>query len=1163
MYCAYSEAANQILTPAVFDARVDAIYNGLVSEGIALDNGAGMKSYVATRRATILADLAANAAAPMAITLNSGADFATNRNLIQISGTAPVGVKDIRINGINQTVTWTGVNTWTLFYTLQAGANALNITGEDRNNVIFTNDTINITYTGPAETPQDKLVINEIMYHPLAPNSSYIELWNRSASNAFDLSNWKLDGVDFTFPDGTFIDAGQYRVVVANTVAFQAAYGAGLTPLGEWSGTLDNGGETLTLWQWVATTNATNYVLVDQVCYDDAAPWPAAADGFGPSLQLIDAARDNRRVANWGITQTNASLASTQTLVRFTNLWRYNQTAYLTGVNWTATNYNDSAWPQGLGLLYAETAALPEPKSTPLTLGRTNYHFRARFNFTGTPALHQLKLRLVVDDGVVVHLNGTELYRLGVPGGQNDHTFADRTIGEANYEGPFIVPTSALIPGTNVLAVEVHQVNAGSSDVVMGVEMIAEPLSGGSLPLYTPGAANAITAARPDFSGVWINELQTDNVTGPIDLFGEHAPWVEIYNAGTNTVDLGTWHLTDSYTNLTKWAFPAGTMLAPGAFRTVWLDAEPGQTGAGELHASFRAPLTNGSLALVGPYNGTNTIMDFLNWNFSSPNRSLGSIPDGNPCQRRSLAIVTPAATNNPALPPVAIFINEWMAQNSTTLADPVDGLFQDWIELYNPGSSPVDLGDYFLTDSLTNKTKWKFPDNTIVPAQGFLLVWADNENSQNNSTNADRHASFSLAAGGEAIGLFTDTGLQVDAVVFGPQFNDISQGRYADGAGGIYFMTNRTPRAPNNIGSFNQPPVLAAIGPRVATEGQTLAFTATATDPDPADALTFTLDPGAPAGASISAAGAFTWAPTEAQGGASYNVTVRVTDNGTPAQNDFETFSINVLKTNAAPVLNTINNQLVIEQQPLTFTATATDADVPAQQLIFTLDPGAPAGAGITTNGVFTWTPTEAQGTNQYPITVRVTDNGEPARSTFQVVVIFVAESNQAPVLTTIANRTALPGETVTIATTATDGDIPANLLSYSLGLGAPAGATVGTNTGVFSWPVPPGDPVGTNPVTLLVTDNGVPPRSHSRAFNVIVAPPLTITTITNSGAALVIRASSVAGKRYTLTARDNLAAPGPWPSISSTVTAFGASVAFTIQPTNAQRFFRVQWVP
>ena len=83
---------------------------------------------------------------------------------------------------------------------------------------------------------------------------------------------------------------------------------------------------------------------------------------------------------------------------------------------------------------------------------------------------------------------------------------------------------------------------------------------------------------------------------------------------------------------------------------------------------------------------------------------------------------------------------------------------------------------------------------------------------------------------------------------------------------------------------------------------------------------------------------------------------------------------------SNEAPVLAAIGNLAVDELTLLSFTATATDSDVPPQGLVFSLDAGAPAGAAITAAGAFSWTPTEAQGAGVYPVTVRVTDDGTPA---------------------------------------------------------------------------------------------------------------------------------------------------------------------------------------
>ena len=78
--------------------------------------------------------------------------------------------------------------------------------------------------------------------------------------------------------------------------------------------------------------------------------------------------------------------------------------------------------------------------------------------------------------------------------------------------------------------------------------------------------------------------------------------------------------------------------------------------------------------------------------------------------------------------------------------------------------------------------------------------------------------------------------------------------------------------------------------------------------------------------------------------------------------------------------MLAAIGDKTVDEGALLSFTATATDADLPANTLTFSLDAGAPAGASIDpATGLFTWTPSEAQGPGVYPVTVRVTDNGTP----------------------------------------------------------------------------------------------------------------------------------------------------------------------------------------
>ena len=156
------------------------------------------------------------------------------------------------------------------------------------------------------------------------------------------------------------------------------------------------------------------------------------------------------------------------------------------------------------------------------------------------------------------------------------------------------------------------------------------------------------------------------------------------------------------------------------------------------------------------------------------------------------------------------------------------------------------------------------------------------------------------------------------------------------------------------------------------------LTFTATASDPD-GDGYTFTLT-GEPTGATIDpVTGVFTWTPTETQGPASYTFDVEVTDDGTPALADTETITVTVNEVNNNPVLDPVGDQTIDEQTLLTFTATASDVDLPANTLTFTLS-GEPTGATIDpVTGVFTWTPTETQGPASYTFDVEVTDDGTP----------------------------------------------------------------------------------------------------------------------------------------------------------------------------------------
>jgi hypothetical protein len=195
-------------------------------------------------------------------------------------------------------------------------------------------------------------------------------------------------------------------------------------------------------------------------------------------------------------------------------------------------------------------------------------------------------------------------------------------------------------------------------------------------------------------------------------------------------------------------------------------------------------------------------VLDDLNYTNLPNNWSYGDFPDGQPFYRNQMFFVTPGATNNSALPPITVFVNEWMADNASIIANPYGGKFDDWFELYNPGTNTVDLGGYYLTGALTNKTKFQIPNNGhyLIPPHGFILVWADNNNAQNSTNRPELHVNFKLSKSGESIGLFSPDGPAIDALSFGGQTTDVTEGRYPDGTTTIRTMPTPTPGAPNIV---------------------------------------------------------------------------------------------------------------------------------------------------------------------------------------------------------------------------------------------------------------------------------------------------------------------------------------------------------------------------
>jgi len=152
--------------------------------------------------------------------------------------------------------------------------------------------------------------------------------------------------------------------------------------------------------------------------------------------------------------------------------------------------------------------------------------------------------------------------------------------------------------------------------------------------------------------------------------------------------------------------------------------------------------------------------------------------------------VTYPSATTSP------VVLNEVMAKNDAAWADPQDE-YDDWIELKNTSSVPLDLAGMYLSDNPDIPLKWQFPAHTVVEPGGYLIVWAD----EDGGDEPGLHANFKLASAGETIWLF-DTFASghalLDSVTFTDLETDQSCGRSPDGEGPMQVLSAPSPMGPN-----------------------------------------------------------------------------------------------------------------------------------------------------------------------------------------------------------------------------------------------------------------------------------------------------------------------------------------------------------------------------
>ncbi len=433
-------------------------------------------------------------------------------------------------------------------------------------------------------------------------------------------------------------------------------------------------------------------------------------------------------------------------LVVFGDAWKLGPADVLPGLDWPHPDFDDGTWTVGATLYSSETAALPAPVRTPVEPGPGARYFRTRFHWPLAQVPDALRLYTIVDDGAVIHLNGEPVLWLGMPPGvpAGPATPAIRTVPVASVEGPFSLPAARLVPGENTLAVSLHQAGTAADDVVFGLRL------------------EAVVSNLPP-ADVRLSEVLADNRSALLPG-GYDGDWIEIANFSPYPAHLAGMSVEDG-SGTGRHVFPGGTWIGPGHQLVLRCDPD---SPASATNTGFGLSRSGDGVQLFRPGNGS--LVDSIRFGFQAPDVSLARSPEDPVLW--GPAVPTPGATNVLHLDPGTgnLRINEWMARPATG---------DDWFELSNGASRPVNVGGLYLTDDPATPTKHRIADYSIIAAGWFRhqRLAADG----NTEAGAD-HVGFRLSADGDSILLFDNLGTPIDQVTFGSQAQGVSEGRLPDG---------------------------------------------------------------------------------------------------------------------------------------------------------------------------------------------------------------------------------------------------------------------------------------------------------------------------------------------------------------------------------------------
>ncbi len=378
--------------------------------------------------------------------------------------------------------------------------------------------------------------------------------------------------------------------------------------------------------------------------------------GFPLKLQAYPAA--GKKFVRWDI---NEYEVYSVTILPGKSTWKYLDTGVYPGDGWNSAGFDDAAWKEGQGELGygdgGETTILdfgPDSNNKYIT-----YYFRKEIEIENLSPYTERIIRIMRDDGAVVYINGKEVLRVLMPEGViNNQTLSAGYASGADESTYFeyYIDSLYLTAGTNIIAVEIHQSGATSSDISFDLELAGSYSIVGDTVRFEDSelSLSPIHSMRiePVFiksyeiPDIVINEFMASNQDAYEDEFGEYADWMELFNKEQFDVNISGYYITDDFGEPFKWKVPGGypekTTIPAGGYIVLFADRD---TLQGPLHCDIKLGAGGEEIGLSVIVNNGFHWIDTITYGPQTTDVSYGRYPDG-AAQWLMMPQFTPGASN-------------------------------------------------------------------------------------------------------------------------------------------------------------------------------------------------------------------------------------------------------------------------------------------------------------------------------------------------------------------------------------------------------------------------------------------------------------------------------------------------------------------------------------